>query len=182
MVEKFSELYGSKTLEDIKTDNDENVQTFYDFPTLEQLYVKLPCMESDLRDAGFGYRAKYIKQTVEALWKNYDMFGGGECWLEHLRSVPSAEAREALMRLSGVGPKVADCVCLMALSKHEVVPVDTHMLQITTQIYKPSFLGNQKKNFSQALFQQIRNFYIGIFGDYAGWAQSVLFSTRLKHL
>ena len=36
------------------------------------------------------------------------------------------EAHEALLEMSGVGPKVADCVCLMSLDKMEAIPVDTH--------------------------------------------------------
>ena len=38
------------------------------------------------------------------------------------------EAHEALLALQGVGPKVADCVCLMGLGWGEAVPVDTHGL------------------------------------------------------
>lgn len=36
------------------------------------------------------------------------------------------EAQEKLLGLQGVGPKVADCVCLMGLGWGEAVPVDTH--------------------------------------------------------
>ena len=41
-----------------------------------------------------------------------------------------------LLQLTGVGAKVADCICLMALDKHDVVPVDTHVLQIAVRDYK----------------------------------------------
>lgn len=58
-------------------------------------------MELSLREAGFGYRAKYIAQTVEKLNAL-----GGERWLESLRDIPYKEARFELMRLPGIGPKV----------------------------------------------------------------------------
>eukprot|EP00959_Pyramimonas_sp_CCMP1952_P032017 671824-Pyramimonas_sp.AAC.1 len=53
---------------------------------------------------------------------------GGNTWLSHLEwpNVSREEARERLVRLPGVGPKVADCVCLCSLGKHDAVPVDTH--------------------------------------------------------
>lgn len=40
--------------------------------------------------------------------------------------VPLEEARVQLMQLAGVGPKVADCICLCGFSKHSAIPVDTH--------------------------------------------------------
>jgi hypothetical protein len=45
------------------------------------------------------------------------------------------EAWNFLKKLSGVGPKVADCVCLMGLGYLEAVPVDTHMLRVTARDY-----------------------------------------------
>jgi len=70
---------------------------------------------------GFGYRAKYIATTARLIAneKSPD-------WLSNLRKVPYKEAHEELLSLSGVGPKVADCVCLMSMDKSEAVPVDTH--------------------------------------------------------
>lgn len=187
MVEKFCELYGTKhsfpkgTLEQSGVELENNC--FHDFPSLQQLKKYLPHMENDLRSAGFGYRSAYIAQTVKALLSNYTEFGGGEEWLDSLRHFSYSEAKKALASLSGVGPKVADCICLMALSKHDVVPIDTHVLQITTQIYRPQFLKNLRtKTLSKHLYEQIGMYYTGIFGEYAGWAQSVLFSTRIKNV
>ncbi|CAJ0942441.1 unnamed protein product [Ranitomeya imitator] len=54
----------------------------------------------------------------------------GPDWLDTLRLAPYEEAKSALCALPGVGAKVADCVCLMALDKPEAVPVDTHVWQI----------------------------------------------------
>ena len=57
---------------------------------------------------------------------------GGMEWLESLRDMKLSEAREELSALAGVGPKVASCVCLMSLDKHDAVPVDTHIYQVVT--------------------------------------------------
>jgi N-glycosylase/DNA lyase len=91
---------------------------YYDFPPPSQLTPA--SVEGKLRNLGFGYRAKFIHQTAQIVAAR------GEDWLHGLRHVPYREAHEALLELQGVGPKVADCVCLMSLDKKESVPVDTH--------------------------------------------------------
>lgn len=113
---------------------------YHDFPAPASLTGE--GVEAHLRELGFGYRAKY-------LWRTACMVAGEreEGWLEGLRN-PEApvlggvvgdagemieggregyrRAHEALLDLQGVGPKVADCVCLMGLGWGEAVPVDTH--------------------------------------------------------
>lgn len=55
---------------------------------------------------------------------------GGERWLLSLRQSAYSQASTELCTLPGVGPKVAACVCLFSLDKHEAVPVDTHVWQV----------------------------------------------------
>lgn len=98
-------------------------------------------VEAHLRELGFGYRAKYLWRTAVVVQER------GLEWLDGLRNPESPvlggvvewagemgeggregyrRAHEALLELQGVGPKVADCVCLMGLGWGEAVPVDTH--------------------------------------------------------
>ncbi len=113
---------------------------YYDMPSPSVLAD--PKVESHLRQLGFGYRAKYLHQTANLISRK-----GDQGWLDSLRNPekpvmgqktsPAGEmqpggregyrvAHEALLTLQGVGPKVADCVCLMGLGWGEAVPVDTH--------------------------------------------------------
>ena len=99
-------------------------------------------VEAHLRELGFGYRAKYLHRTAVMISQDY-----GDDWLDSLRNPESPilgaecfaagkmlpegregyrKAHEELLSLQGVGPKVADCVCLMGLGWGEAVPVDTH--------------------------------------------------------
>lgn len=133
MVEKLCLHYGPF----IGTVDD---RAYHDFPTPEALTGKE--VEGRLRSLGFGYRAKYIYQTALIVANERE-----EGWLDQLRNpeapafgadpqpggdVPPEgregyrEAHEKLLDLQGVGPKVADCVCLMGLGWGESVPVDTH--------------------------------------------------------
>lgn len=115
-------------------------QVYHDFPSPAALTG--PKVEQHLRELGFGYRAKYLHRTAVVIAKER-----GKGWLDSLRNPespvlgempsPAGEmveggregyrnAHEELLQLQGVGPKVADCVCLMGLGWGEAVPVDTH--------------------------------------------------------
>jgi len=132
MVDKLCTHYGPLVA---KIDG----QAYHDFPQPDRLID--PSVESHLRQLGFGYRAKYLWQTAVMVHEK------GIEWLDRLRNPespvlgesasPAGEmveggregyrrAHEALLELQGVGPKVADCVCLMGLGWGEAVPVDTH--------------------------------------------------------
>ncbi|KAF6211869.1 hypothetical protein GE061_012385 [Apolygus lucorum] len=169
MVEKMCGLYGEKVFEDDKT-------SFHAFPSLERLAGE--DVESALRVAGFGYRAKFIPKSAKRLIEL-----GGEGWLNELSTLPYEEAKLGLMKLDGVGPKVADCILLMSLGHLSAVPVDTHVFQLAAKYYLPRSKSNaqsQKKGLSPKLYAEIQSRFLDIFGTYAGWAQTVLFCAELK--
>lgn len=148
-------------------------------------------VESHLRELGFGYRAKYIAQTA----KSIAAAGPAASWLASLRNAKNPswgakaqasdgtpatykDAHEQLLTLSGVGPKVADCVCLMGLGWAEAVPVDTHVWQIAQRDYK--FGKVKTKTFNKVLYDAVGDHFRELWGDEAGWAHSVLFTADLK--
>ncbi|KAK7951545.1 DNA glycosylase [Apiospora aurea] len=162
-------------------------EPFHDFPGPQALVGK--GVESHLRELGFGYRAKYIAETARLVSEEKP-----RGWLESLTNPENPgfgadedpalgratykEAHEQLLTLSGVGPKVADCVCLMGLGWGEAVPVDTHVWQIAQRDYK--FGKVKTKTFSKAMYDSVGDHFRKIWGDQAGWAQSVLFTANLK--
>ncbi|KAF9170561.1 Nitrilase [Mortierella sp. AD010] len=152
----------------------ESPKTFYGFPTMDALAQD--GVEETLRGLGFGYRAKYIANTAKMI---NDMENGEE-WLMGLRKLPHEEAHNALLTLQGVGPKVADCVCLMSLDKHGSIPVDTHVWQIAVRDYQFRFEGKVPKTISSAVYKAVGKHFIGLFGEYSGWASSVLFAADLR--
>ncbi|NXL55159.1 OGG1 lyase, partial [Chordeiles acutipennis] len=150
--------------------------------------------EARLRALGFGYRAKFVSGTARAIAE-----GLGAEGLRRLRAAPYAEARRVLCTLPGVGAKVgagtgrgaglgggadgaarrqvADCVCLMALDKAEAVPVDTHVWRVARERYGVMQDG---KSLTPRAHQQIGDFFRGLWGPRAGWAQAVLFCADLR--
>lgn len=98
-----------------------------------------------------------------------------EGWLGEVSRLDYAQARGELMRLDGVGPKIADCVCLFAMEKDQAVPVDTHVWQLTRDRYLPTLKG---KSVSAAGYAQVLAFFQARF-EKAGWAQQYLFYDHL---
>jgi len=147
---------------------------YHPFPSPSLLAA--PGTSETLRSLGFGYRAEYIQRTAQML---VDAHGadGGEAFLKSLRQMSTADARQQLLRLMGVGRKVADCVLLMSLDKHEVVPVDTHVHKIAVKQY--GFHGAGDK-INAKLYDDVQVKLAGVWGRYAGWAHSVLFTADLK--
>lgn len=106
IIAKMSELFGEKI--------EFNGKTYYAFPTCEAL---AQLNESDLAPLKVGYRAEYILDASKKV-KN------GEVDLNSLFDTDIQGARKELLKIKGVGPKVADCVLLFSLKKHGAFPID----------------------------------------------------------
>ncbi|KAI5800663.1 DNA glycosylase [Pyronema domesticum] len=143
---------------------------YYDFPPPEKLCGDE--VEGRLRKLGFGYRAGYIVETARMVNDK------GLDWLVGLRERPYQEVKEELVKLKGVGPKVADCVALMSLDKKGAVPVDTHVLQIAQRDY--GFGKTKNKTLTTKTYDAIGEHFRNLWGEEAGWAHSVLFTADLK--
>lgn len=86
----------------------------YAFPTSEQM---AKVSEKALREMGAGYRAPYLVDCARQV-------ASGTVDLEALKQLPLEEAKAQLMRISGVGPKVAACALLFGFDHLEAFPVD----------------------------------------------------------
>ncbi|KAJ3393153.1 8-oxoguanine glycosylase ogg1 [Chytriomyces hyalinus] len=150
---------------------------FYQFPTVKQLCEQDPAIvESTLRQLGFGYRAAYIAKTAQMLTAKEP---SASEWLHGLRTIPYQEAKAGLLELMGIGPKVADCILLMSLDKPDAIPVDTHMWRIAKRDYGLSGSSTNGKSLTPKNYAAIGDKFREIFGDQAGWAQSLLFSAEI---
>ena len=145
----------------------------YSFPSLEELRGKVT--EADLRRLGWGYRAKYVIQTMETLHNL-----GGEAYLSTLRNQKDLVAvQEALLHFAGVGRKVADCVALFSLQQTRAIPVDVHVWNIARRDYDPDQALATVKSLTPGIYKQVGDIFRDRFGGYAGWAHSLLFVAEL---
>ena len=98
----------------------------------------------------------------------------GKFDLERIRHLPHAEARAELMKLRGVGGKIADCVLLFAYGFDSAFPVDVWIERALQQLYFPRRRASEKR---------LRRFAATHFGPHAGYAQQYLFHyirTKMK--
>ena len=156
MVALLSERHG----EPIPSDCGKPV---FAFPTIEAIAA---CGEKEMRECILGFRAPNLLGAAR------DILDEKIDW-KRLPSMASSEAREELMKMRGVGPKIADCVLLFAGGHHEVFPVDVWIARALQRLYFPKRRPSAKR---------LRKFADTHFGPYAGYAQQYLFHHARVHL
>ena len=156
IIERLSEKYG----DEIKYKGNK----YYTFPTLEQL--KNVTVE-EYRKLGLGFRDIRLYETTKMILnKQVD--------IENMKNNPNTiEVREELLKLSGVGPKVADCILLFSdLKRFEVFPIDVWVRRVMNDLY----IKNEDE--TKVNKKQIEKIANEKFGDLAGLAQQYLFYWR----
>ena len=140
----------------------QNHQPVYCFPLPGRIAA---AGESELRACKMGFRAPNLRATAE-------MIAGGTVDLRRLSALPVGEARDALMRLPGVGRKIADCVLLFAYGFQDAFPVDVWVMKALRRLYFP------RRHVS---LKRLHEFAATHFGPYAGYAQQYLFHYARVH-
>jgi N-glycosylase/DNA lyase len=140
----------------------QNHQPVYSFPLPGRLAA---AGESELRACKMGFRAPNLRAAAQVI-------AGGTVNLGRLSALPIGEARDALMRLPGVGRKIADCVLLFAYGHQDAFPVDVWVMKALRRLYFPR---------RQASLKRLHKFAATHFGPYAGYAQQYLFHYARVH-
>lgn len=148
-IEVISMRYGKFICED------EN-RKYYSFPTVEELSK---ATVEELREfAKVGFRDKRIFDTVNMIKnENIDLDG--------FENLETDNLREELLRFSGVGNKVADCIMLFSYKRGEVFPVDVWIKRVMEELFIKE----------ETPVKKISKEADRIFGKYAGYAQQYLF-------
>lgn len=129
--------------------------TYYSFPKVDKLGTA-ELGEIDICKAGF--RCKYIYQTARMIYE-------GKVDLEAAAKLSTDDAKKMLLQLAGVGPKVADCIMLFSMQKHDAYPVDVWVKRVTEHFYIHQDVS----------MNRIQEFAKEKFGSLAGFAQQYLF-------
>lgn len=129
----------------------------YAFPSPDALAEASPDCLQQL--CNLGYRHTYVRETAREVARSPGL-------LSDIARLSYLHARTELMRLPGVGPKVADCVLLYSMGKYEAFPVDTWVRKVMQRTY---FRDQHVPD------SAIRSFAADHFGPFAGYAQLYLF-------
>lgn len=123
----------------------------YTFPTAEKLAGLTP---EDLAPLRAGFRNKYIIDSARKV-------ASGEVDLELCKTADYEASRAELMKIKGVGVKVADCTLLFGMHRIEAFPVDVWMKRAMEKLF-PGMTAED-------------------FGEYAGIAQQYIFHYSRMH-
>lgn len=131
----------------------ENMGDYFAFPTLE----KLSQVDAEFfTKAGVGYRASQIVKAIKQLQ---------ETDFELLKTLQTQPLRQELLKINGIGGKVADCVLLFGFYKQDVFPVDTWIEKIYHDLFEN---GQTNREF-------MRNHLVSHFKNLSGYIQQYLF-------
>ena len=152
IIERMSAKYG----QEIKFKG----KSYYTFPTVEELSK---ASVKELKDLGLGFRDRYVYETTKKIKEEKIKF-------EELRKETTKEVRKQLLTLTGVGPKVADCIMLFStLKRFDVFPVDVWVRRVMNDLY----IHNEDE--TKVNKKQIQEIAKEKFGELEGIAQQYLF-------
>ena len=117
------------------------------------------CTEAELRACKMGFRAPYLSETARVITS-------GRFDLDKLSMLPVEIARAELLKLPGVGRKIADCVLLFAYGFQSAFPVDVWVMKALQQLYFPR---------RRVDLPRLHKFAATHFGPWGGYAQQYLF-------
>ena len=154
----------SKNIEDISIEFGNKI-TFngkdrYSFPSAITLSNTT---EQKLRNLGLGFRAPYVLETAKVIASN-------QINLKNLRDLNYQDALDNLIKLPGVGDKVANCILLFSLDQNEAFPVDVWIQRVLKEKY---FNIKDKTNIIKVRLKAQK-----YFSNYAGYAIQYLFHNR----
>jgi N-glycosylase/DNA lyase len=136
---------------------DEIGEGLHSFPDASRLAL---ATEVRLRECRLGFRARHLFVAARQV-------AASEVSLERIATLPTDHAREQLMRIRGVGNKVANCILLFAYGRAEAFPIDVWVERVLRRLY---FKKNQRIS-----PKRLAAFADSHFGPYRGYAQQFLF-------
>lgn len=113
IIERLCENFGEK------------IEGGYTFPEADVIAKLSP---EDLAPLRAGFRTKYILDAARKV-------ASREVDLRAILTMSTDDARAELMKIYGVGQKVADCVLLFGFNRVEVIPKDVWIKRVLSELF-----------------------------------------------
>lgn len=128
-------------------------EKYYSFPKTE----KIASANIELfKSVGLGYRAEYFFQVANQIDSEL---------LELYNNLLTLDLKKELIKLKGIGPKVADCIALFGFHRSDSFPVDTWI----EKVYRENFGGKERDR------SKISEEFVSNFKEFSGYFQQYLF-------
>ena len=131
----------------------ENKGEYYAFPTLQALKT---ATVQDFVEAGLGYRAEQMFDTVQKLTPEY---------IVEIETADNKTKMQLLTALKGIGEKVANCIMLFGLGVKNVFPVDVWINKVYNHIF------NKNETDRSKITKELTERY----GELSGYAQQYFY-------
>ena len=160
IIERLSQKYGNEI--------NWNGKIYYTFPTAKQLEK---ASVQDFRNLGLGFRDIRLFETTKMILEK-------QINLNNLyKEKDTKVVRDELLKLSGVGPKVADCILLFSdLKRFDVFPIDVWVRRVMNELY---IKNDDETKVSKKQIEKLAN---EKFGNIQGLAQQYLFYWRREFI
>lgn len=157
MLRNLARRFGDRVVVDARE--------FFTFPTAKKIHS---ATLAEVAGCGLGYRVKAVKAVAESIVS-------GNLDLDALRKAEYEDAKKELLKVYGIGNKIADCVMLFSLEKLEAFPIDVWIARSLAKHY--DYLSDSKfaGKLSPRQYDILSDIVRAYFGDYAGYAQQYLF-------
>jgi N-glycosylase/DNA lyase len=138
---------------------------FFTFPSATE--INKASLE-ELRTCGLGYRIKAIKALASEIVS-------GRLDFDFLKKANYNESKKELLRIYGIGNKIADCVLLFSLDKLDAFPIDVWITRALSSHYSWLHKSKSQDKISPQQYQQLSDGARKYFGKYAGYAQQYIY-------
>ena len=120
----------------------EKVGDGYTFPTAQRI---AELTVEDLAPIRAGFRAKYIIDASQKI-------ASKEVDIEKVKALPFDQAKAELLKIKGVGEKVAQCALLYGFGRVDAFPIDVWVKRILAELYPDGFPAEYRE--TQGIAQQ----------------------------
>lgn len=156
IIERLSKKFGQKI--------EFKGKEYYTFPSPEELK---DVSVAEYRKLGLGFRDIRLYETTKMILNK-------EVDIDNLHNIKDTnEVRNELLKLMGVGEKVADCILLFStLKRFDVFPIDVWVRRVMNDLYI------HKEDEKKVTKREIQELAKNKFGNLEGLAQQYLFYWR----